>query len=128
MSEDSDLSQELNSAFVAESRLWKGQPLAAYTEGSRLLLSQIRQPGDSGLFFIYAFIFLHLELAKDRREAIRLCWDKDAFREAVLDFSMPLSSADRTDAAALVNAIIDEADRAETQVIPSGRPSPPGNA
>ena len=127
MNEEQDISQELNGAFVAEARTWKGQPLAAYTEGSRLLMSQIRSEDDGGLFFIWAFLFLHLELHKDRRNAIRLCWDRPAFREAVLDFSSGMTVADREIAARLVNKVLDEATAAEVEVIPSGKPAPPGN-
>ena len=128
MSEEQDFSQELNGAFVSGERTWKGQPLAPYTEGSRLLMSQIRSEDDAGLFFIWAFLYLHLELKKDRKNAIRLCWDRPAFREAVLDFSAGMSLADRDRAAAIVNAVLDESAKAETEVIPSGRPAPPGNA
>lgn len=128
MNEETDLAQELNASFVADERTWKGQPLAPYTEGSRLLMSQIRSEHDAGLFFIWAFLYLHLQLKKDRKQAIRLCWDRDAFREAVLDFSAGMSMADRDLAAAIVNAMLDEAARAETEVLPSGRPAPPGNA
>ena len=127
MSEEQDFSQELNGAFVSGERTWKGQPLAPYTEGSRLLMSQIRSEDDAGLFFIWAFLYLHLELKKDRKNAIRLCWDRPAFREAVLDFSAGMSLADRDRAAAIVNAVLDESAKAETEVIPSGRPAPPGN-
>jgi hypothetical protein len=128
VNEETDLAQELNASFVADERTWKGQPLAPYTEGSRLLMSQIRSEHDAGLFFIWAFLYLHLQLKKDRKQAIRLCWDRDAFREAVLDFSAGMSMADRDLAAAIVNAMLDEAARAETEVLPSGRPAPPGNA
>lgn len=128
MSEEHDFTQELNGAFVASDRTWKGEPLAPYTEGSRLLLSQIRSEDDAGLFFIWAFLYLHLELRKDRKNAIRLCWDRPAFREAVLDFSAGMTIHDRDLAAAIVNAVLDEAAKAETEVIPSGRPAPPGNA
>lgn len=113
---------------MADARTWKGQPLAPYTEGSRLLMSQIRSEHDAGLFFIWAFLFLHIELKKDRKNAIRLCWDRDAFREAVLDFSAGMTLADRDIAATLVNAVLDEAANAETEIIPSGKPAPPGNA
>jgi len=128
VSEEQDFSRELNGAFVSGERTWKGQPLAPYTEGSRLLMSQIRSEDDAGLFFIWAFLYLHLELKKDRKNAIRLCWDRPAFREAVLDFSAGMSLADRDRAAAIVNAVLDESAKAETEVIPSGRPAPPGNA
>lgn len=128
MSEEENLQQELDGAFVQGQRLWRGQPLAPYTEGSRLLMNQIRSDADAGLFFIWAFLYLHLELKRDRKNAIRLCWDRDAFREAVLDFSSAMSVADREQAAGLVNAMLDESTRAETEVAPSGKPAPPGNA
>ena len=128
MSDEPDLSQELDGAFVPAGRTWQGQPLAPYTEGSRILLSQIRAEDDAGLFFIWAFVFLHLELARDRASAIRLCWDRPAFRGAVLDFSARMTAADRVAATAIVNAVLDEAARAETEAVPSGKPAPPGNA
>lgn len=128
MSEDLDISQELNGAFVSGERSWKGQPLASYTEGSRILLSQIRSDNDAGLFFIWSFLFLHLELKRDRKSAIRLCWDKDAFRMAVLEFSSTMTTVDRDHAASIVNAVLDEAAKAETEVLPSRAASPPGNA
>lgn len=128
MSEEQDLAKELDGSFVANVRTWRGQVLAPYTEGSRILMAQIRGKEDVGLYFIYAFLFLHLELKKDRRNAIRLCWDKDAFREAVLDFSSDMSISDRDHAAAIVTSILDEAERAETEAIPSTKPlEPPGN-
>lgn len=129
MSEDQDIAKELDGSFVADVRTWKGQVLAPYTEGSRILMAQIRGKEDVGLYFIYAFLFLHLELKKDRRNAIRLCWDKDAFREAVLDFSSKMSMGDRDRAAAIVTSMLDEAEKAETEAIPTSKPiDPPGNA
>lgn len=128
MAEETDLSAELDGAFVSGERTWKGQPLAPYTEGSRLLMAQVRSEEDAGLFFIWAFLYLHLELRKDRKNAIRLCWNREAFREAVLDFSSGMTIADRDAAAAVVNAMLDEAARAETEVQATGRPAPPGNA
>jgi hypothetical protein len=128
MAEETDLSAELDGAFVSGERTWKGQPLAPYTEGSRLLMAQVRSEEDAGLFFIWAFLYLHLELRKDRKNAIRLCWNREAFREAVLDFSSGMTIADRDSAAAVVNAMLDEAARAETEVQATGRPAPPGNA
>jgi hypothetical protein len=91
-------------------------------------MAQVRSEDDAGLFFIWAFLYLHLELRKDRKNAIRLCWNREAFREAVLDFSSGMTIADRDSAAAVVNAMLDEAARAETEVQATGRPAPPGNA
>lgn len=128
MAEETDISAELDGAFVSGGRMWKGLPLAPYTEGSRLLMAQVRSEDDTGLFFIWAFLYLHLELKKDRKNAIRLCWNREAFREAVLDFSSGMAMADRDSAAVIVNAMLDEAARAETEVQSSGKPAPPGNA
>lgn len=128
MADETDISAELDGFFVSGERTWKGQPLAHYTEGSRLLMAQIRSEEDAGLFFIWAFLYLHIQLKKDRKNAIRLCWNRDAFREAVLDFSCGMTMADRDSAAVIVNAMLDEAAKAETEVQPTGKPAPPGNA
>lgn len=127
MSDEIQIEQELDGSFVRPERVWRGQPVAPYTEGSRLLMAQLRDEADGPLFFVYAFLFLHLELARDRKSAIRLAWNKDAFREAVLDFANGLTGAERDQAGALVSAIIDEAAKARTEIIPTGGPSaPPG--
>lgn len=127
MSEEIQLEQELDGSFVRPPRTWRGQPVASYTEGSRLLMAQVRDEADGPLFFVYGFLYLHLQLATDRKAAIRLAWNKDAFREAVLDFANDLSAGEREEAGTLVSAIIDEAAKARTEVIASGKPgSPPG--
>lgn len=123
---EQDYSAELDAAFVADERTWQGQKIAPYTEGSRLLLSQIRSDQDSPLFFVYSFLFLHLQLAQDRRAAVRLAWDRDAFREAVLDFSEKFGEAEREQAGSIVGAMVDEASKARTEPVPTGRPGPPG--
>jgi hypothetical protein len=126
MSQEQDYSAELDAVFVADERLWQGQKIAPYTEGSRLLLSQVRSENDSPLFFVYSFLFLHLELARDRRAAIRLAWDRDAFREAVLNFSDKFCEEDRQQAGAIVAAMVDQASKARTEPVPSGKAGPPG--
>ena len=126
MSEE-NLLQELDDAFIAPERYFKNEKLAPYTEGSRLLILQTRDPSDSQIFFVYSFVYIHVLLAKNRKAAIKLAWDKDAFRERVLEWSENISEKERDDAALLDTSILNQANKARVNVIPSGVPEPPGN-
>lgn len=119
------LNEELDSAFVAPVRQFKGEELAPYTEGSRLLMMQIRGESDSPMFFVWSFVYLHLELKKNRKEAVRLAWDKNAFREKILDWADTMNEADREKATALVGAILEEAGKGQVESLSVG---PPGKA
>lgn len=126
MSEE-NLLQELDQAFISPDRYFKDQKLAHYTEGSRLLMIQIRNENDSPIFFVYAFVYLHILLAKSRKEAIKLAWDQDAFRERLMEWSEKLGEEDRDTASLLVANILNESNKSKVNVIPSGVPQPPGN-
>lgn len=129
MSDELQLEAELNAAFVSPERLFRGQPLAPYTEGSRLLCLQVRDDADSPIWFVWSFLYMHLLLAKDRKSAIRLAWDRDAFREKLIDWIADKTDDDRQAASDLVGAILDEASRGRVEVIPPAGPqAPPGNA
>ena len=119
------LNEELDSAFVAPARQFKGEELAPYTEGSRLLMMQIRGESDSPMFFVWSFVYLHLELKKNRKEAVKLAWDKNAFREKILDWADTMNEADREKATALVGAILEEAGKGQVESLSVG---PPGKA
>lgn len=121
------LDDELNATFVRPSRDYKGQPLAEYTEGSRLLMIQCKDQQDSSVYFIWSFLYLHILLAKNRKEAIKLAWDKDAFREKVLDWVADKTSEDRELATNIVSSIIDEASKARVSVVQSGEGTTLGN-
>lgn len=123
-----EILDELNAAFVIPEREFKGEKLAPYTEGSRLLLMQVRDENDSSIFFIWAFLYLHILLNKNRKEAIKLAWNKDEFRERIIDWIGDKGDSDRDTATALVSSIIDEATKAQVEVIaqPGSKPSPNG--
>ena len=120
------LDSELNSAFVAGEREFMGQPLAPYTEGSRMLLMQARSDDDSAVYFVWAFVFLHIQLKKSRKETIKLVWDKVKFREALLDWVSDKSEEDREKATILVNEILEQAMKGKVEPIITGGGS--GNA
>jgi hypothetical protein len=120
------LDSELNSAFISQERDFCGEKLAPYTEGSRLLLMQAKTDEDVPLFFVWSFLFLHIQLAKSKREAIKLAWDKDAFREKVLDWADTKTAKDREEATNLVGLILEEASKGVVEPITKGLPS--GNA
>lgn len=120
------LDSELNSAFVAGEREFMGQPLAPYTEGSRMLLMQARSDDDSAVYFVWAFVFLHIQLKKNRKETIKLVWDKLKFRETLLDWVLDKTEEDREKATILVNEILEQSMRGKVEPIISGGGS--GNA
>jgi hypothetical protein len=121
------LDDELNATLVRPGRDYKGQPLAEYTEGSRLLMIQCKDQQDSSVYFIWSFLYLHILLAKNRKEAIKLAWDKDAFREKVLDWVADKTSEDRELATNIVSSIIDEASKARVSVVQTSEGTTLGN-
>ncbi|MFZ9739385.1 MAG: hypothetical protein ACO3EZ_15395 [Prochlorotrichaceae cyanobacterium] len=122
------LDSELNSMFVAPEREFKGEPLAKYTEGSRLLLLQTKTDESNPTFFIWAFIYLHIQLKKNRKEIIRLCWDCDAFRDKVLSWIDGMTKADSNEAINLVATILDEASAGSVEAVKTGKEAPLGNS
>jgi len=127
MSEEA-LLQELDNSLISPDRFFKDQRLAPYTEGSRLLMLQVRDDSDSAIYFVWSFIYLHILLAEDRKKAIRLAWDKDAFREKLMDWIAEMTEDDRNTASVMCSAILAEANKARVNVIPSAIAAPPGNA
>ena len=126
MSEEA-LLQELDNSLISPDRYFKDQRLAPYTEGSRLLMLQVRDDSDSAIYFVWSFIYLHILLAEDRKKTIRLAWDKDAFREKLLEWIAEMSEDDRNTASVMCSAILAEANKARVNVIPSAIAAPPGN-
>lgn len=120
-----EILDELNASFVSPEREFKGEKIAPYTEGSRLLILQTRSDEDSSVWFIWAFLYLHILLSKNRKEAIKLAWNKDRFREAVLEWLSDKNEADREVATTLVSKIIEEATNGRVETIGGGSP---GNA
>ena len=127
MSEEA-LLQELDNSLISPDRYFKDQRLAPYTEGSRLLMLQVRDDSDSAIYFVWSFIYLHILLAEDRKKTIRLAWDKDAFREKLMDWIAEMTEEDRNTASVMCSAILAEANKARVNVIPSAIAAPPGNA
>ena len=127
MSEEA-LLQELDNSLISPDRFFKDQKLAPYTEGSRLLMLQVRDDSDSAIYFVWSFIYLHILLAEDRKKTIRLAWDKDAFREKLMDWIAEMSEDDRNTASLMCSAILSDANKARVNVIPSAIAAPPGNA
>lgn len=127
MSEEA-LLQELDNSLISPDRFFKDQRLAPYTEGSRLLMLQVRDDSDSAIYFVWSFIYLHILLAEDRKKTIRLAWDKDAFREKLMDWIVGMTEDDRNTASVMCSAILAEANKARVNVIPSAIAAPPGNA
>ena len=118
------MDSELNSLFVSPEKSFMGEPLAPYTEGSKLLLMQVRNDDDSALFFVWSFIFIHINLKKNRRDAINFCWNKSLFRERLFEWVSEKTEKDKDDATKLVSLIVEESNKGAVEIIGSG--SPPG--
>ena len=122
------LEEELNSAFISPQKEFMGEKLAPYTEGSRLLLLQVRDDEDSSIYFIWSFIYVHILLAKNKKDAIKLCWNKDLFREKIMEYIEGKTEADREVATTIVSNILDEAQKGKVDVIPTPHQPDLGNA
>lgn len=125
---NNEILDELNSSFVSPEKEFDGEKLAPYTEGSRLLLLQVRDDEDSPMYFVWAFLYLHILLAKNRKEAIKIAWNKDKFRESLLEWIEKKTEADRDGATILVSKIIEEASRGAVDIVPSIGQTKQGNA
>lgn len=124
---DEILDEALNASFISPDREFKGEKLAPYTEGSKLLLFQTRQEEDSPIFFVWSFVYMHILINKDRKEAIKLAWNKEKFRESVFEWIATKNEDDRIIASNLVEGIIEDATRGKVDVVPEKFLSPPGN-
>jgi len=113
------LEEELNSAFISPEREFMTEKLAPYTEGSRLLMLQVYDEADSPIFFVWAFVYMHIQLHKNRKEAIKMAWNKDLFRDKVLTWADSRTEMDREVATTLVSSIISEANKGQVEVIPT---------
>jgi len=122
------LNEELDSAFIAPSRQFKGEELASYTEGSRLLLMQVRDDEDSSAYFVWAFIYLHILLKKNRKEAIEMGWKRELFRERLFEWVSKQSEEDRGVATEICSSMVDEASKARVEIIPTPNQLPEGKA
>jgi hypothetical protein len=121
------LDEELNSAFIAPNKEYMGEPLANYTEGSRLLLMQVRDDADSSVYFIWSFIFIHIQLFKNRKEATKLAWDRDLFREKLLEYIDGKTEEDRGVAMKIASSMINEASKGGVDIIPTPHQGELGN-
>jgi hypothetical protein len=122
------LEEELNSAFISPEKEFMGEKLAPYTEGSRLLLLQVRDDEDSSIYFIWSFIYVHILLAKNKKDAIKLAWNKNLFREKIMEYIEGKTETDREVATNIVSSILDEAQKGKVDVIPSPHQPDLGNA
>jgi hypothetical protein len=125
---NNEILDELNSAFVKPVREFKGSPLANYTEGSRLLMYQIKEDTDTSIWFVWCFLFLHLELAKNKQQAIKYAWNKELFREKMFQFLEDKTETDREIATSLVSNIINEANNSRIEVTENNTGTSTGKA
>ena len=112
-----DILDELNSNFVAPHREFNGEKLAPYTEGSRLLMLQIKDQEDSSVWFVWCFLYMHILLAKNKKEAIKLAWNKELFKEKLLEWVDNKTESERNNATSIVSGIIEESLRSRIEIV-----------
>ena len=122
------LDEELNSFFVAPARSINGEELAPYTEGSRLLLLQVRTDEDSPHYFIWAFVFLHILLKRNKKEAVALAWKKELFKEKLFEWLETKKENDRDEAARICSEMVEEAGKSRPEIIGSKNGGTEGKA
>jgi hypothetical protein len=71
---------------------------------------------------------MHIQIAKGRKEAIKLAWNRDLFREKIMDFIEGKTEADRDAATQIVSNILDEAQKGKVEAIPAPHQAELGNA
>jgi hypothetical protein len=105
------LEDELNATFVSNEKEFMGEKLAPYTEGSRLLLLQVRDDNDSSIYFIWSFIYAHPNSQEAEGCNQAMAWNRDLFREKIMEYIEGKTEADRDIATTIVSNILDEAQR-----------------
>ncbi len=84
---------------------FKGQPLWPFSPASDLLHQQVAHPQDQPLTVILSFIFVHVkrggpDMMSDLVSIAPLCWDRDKFRVAFLDWLDKLGKLEINDSTA----------------------------
>src|SRR5437667_7125348 len=83
--EDSPTPKDLARQFVSPDYYFKGEELRPYTAGTDLLFNQVLDRNDAAMTCILAFLFVHRKKIP-RDELLNLCWDKNKFRGALIDW------------------------------------------
>ena len=122
------LEDELNATFVSNEKEFMGEKLAPYTEGSRLLLLQVRDDNDSSIYLIWTVIYMHIQIANGSKQAIKLAWNRDLVREKIMVYIEGMTEADRDIATTIVSNILDVAQKGKVDVIPAPHQPDLGNA
>jgi hypothetical protein len=117
---------ELNAEFIKPPREFAGRVLAPWNERMRLLSLQVRTEQDSTRFFCYSVLFLLIHYYDKPKETVKLAWNLDDFRMAVLDWADRLTEEQRDEAVALVADILQESGVGKVEVIPDD--TKPGTA
>lgn len=97
--------KNLDKVFALGERQFKGEKLNKFTLGHRIILNQVREESDSTEFFVWATMFC---LVTPRSELIKLGWDKNKFREAVLNWADKFIEQDFIDAVKIIEDVFKE--------------------
>ncbi len=121
LTSDEPSAGDLAREFVRPAFAFKGEPLRPYTAGTDLLFTQVLDRNDANMTAILSFVFIHRKNL-DRAALMELCWDKNKFRVALLDWidSIGLDDADKDEATRLFTAMREAASKGAVDVIPEG--------
>lgn len=74
---------EPGESYAAAPRLFRGEEIKPYSDGNKMLLAMITQPGDPDSFFLFSLLYV---LTNPRSDVQRITRNKDSAREAVLEW------------------------------------------
>src|SRR6267142_1273775 len=110
---ESELQETQQREQVRPKYSFKGQELAPYSRGTRILYGMISDDRDLVIYRVMAFLYIHLN---PRSEVIPMVWgDINKFREKMIDYRETLSDQDIEEANKLVDEILRS--DAETRVV-----------
>lgn len=116
---------DLSGQFTHPGYSFKGEALRPYTAGTDLLFHQVLDRHDAPVTLFLAFIFIHLKRweGDGRSKLLELCWDKLAFRAALIDWIESLGELtleDKSEATRLFEEMRGWARKTSVEVVPDG--------
>lgn len=108
-----------DNAFLELTSEFKGQELSPWTEKTRLLYLGVMEDGNS-VYSCYALVFLLLKYHAAPKEAVNLAFNREAFRDAVLDWAETFEDGDRDECITLASSILESGAKGKVEAMPGG--------
>lgn len=104
----------MNDDYILPAHEFKGQELHAWCEATRVLYLNIFEESNI-TFSCYSLIYLLAEYAKDKKGTIKTVFNKDKFRENVMEWISEFTEDDRKTASELAALILDDGERGKVE-------------